>query len=107
MSRTLLRFDLLDGRSLWRPLIDLEHATLCKQASLDPCSVYFDLPASARGIGSASSGYGGNRGTRKIEGMIMRGADRQPIGKITFATEGERFKDGDPRDPREVLRTGW
>ena len=103
---TLLRFDMLDGRTLWRKLINLEHGTLCAQASLDPCTYVFDLPASARGTGSASSGYGGNRGSRKIEGMILHGGTKQPIGKITFATEGERFKDGDPRDPREILRTG-
>jgi hypothetical protein len=103
-ARQLLRFDFLDGRTVWRPLINLDHGTLCAQASLDVCSYFFDLPASARGTGSASAGYGGLRGGRKVNGYIMHGPSKTPVGTITFATEGERFREFDPQDAREALR---
>lgn len=103
-NRTILRFDLLDGTTKWRPLLDLEHGTLCKQAGIDPATYIFDLPSSARGVGSATSGAGGARGGRTIAGYILHGRTREPIGKVTFATESERFRDVDPTDKREALR---
>lgn len=92
---------------MWRPLIDLDHATLCRQFGLDPHRVYFDLPSSARGIGSVVSGAGGSgRVGRKIDGYVFERGRDEPIGKITFATEGEKFRDDDPRDMRDALRLG-
>lgn len=105
-ARTLLRFDLLDGTTKWRPLIDLEHGTLCTQAGIDPASYVFDLPSSARGVGSASSGAGGLRGGRRISGYILHGRTREPIGTVTFCDEHEKFRDVDPTDRREALRLG-
>jgi hypothetical protein len=102
-NRTLLRVEMLDGMTKWRPLVDLEHSTLCRQFGLDPCTYYFDLPASARGVGSASSG---SRGARTIDGYVMHGPTQKPAGKITFAREGERFRDDDPTDPDATLRLG-
>ena len=103
-ARQLLRFDFLDGRTIWRPLVNLDHGTLCAQAALDPCSFHFDLPASARGVGSASVGSGGRPAGRVVNGYIMRGSHPEPVGTITFAREGERFREFDPQDKREALR---
>lgn len=105
-NNTLLRVDLLDGSTKWRPLIDLEHGTLCRQFNLDPATYIFDLPSSARGVGSSAAGAGGLRNGRKINGYILHGRTREPIGTITFAYEGERFREFDPRDAREALRLG-
>ena len=107
-GRQLVRIDLLDGTSKWRPLPcgaedpNLHHLW-CKQFGLDEHRVYFDLPSSARGVGSASTGYGGQRGGRKINGYVMWRATREPIGVVTFATEGERMRDLDPNDVRDML----
>ncbi len=105
-GRTLLRVDLLDGTTKWRPLIDLEHGTLCRQFGIDPATYIFDLPSSARGVGSAQSGAGGARGGRRVNGYVIHGRTREPIGTITFCDESERFRDVDPRDQREALRLG-
>lgn len=101
---TLLRFDLLDGTTKWRPLVNLEHATLCAQSGVDPCTYVFDLPSSARGVGSAASGAGGLRGNRRINGYILHNRTREPIGTVTFTDDGERFRDVDPSDRDEALR---
>ena len=106
-ARQLIRVEMVDGMSRWRPLIDLEHTTLCRQFSLDEHRVYFDLPSSARGNGSTVAGAGGAlRDGRKIDGYVMEHGRDEPIGKITFAFEGEKFRDVDPADPREALRLG-
>jgi hypothetical protein len=109
-GRKLLRANFQQGgaiQTLWRPLIDWEHATLCKQFGLDPCSFYFDLPSSARGTGSTVAGAGGTlTGGRKIDGYILHGGTRRPIGTLTLVSESERFRDVDPCDEREMLRLG-
>jgi hypothetical protein len=105
--RQLLRLEMLDGCAKWRPLIDLEHATLCKQFGLDPHRVVFDLPSSARAQGSAVAGAGGAlRDGRSIDGYVLDRYTRRPIGKLTFAREGERFRELDPGDVEGRLRLG-
>lgn len=104
-GRLLLRFEMFGGgvSMKWRPLVNLEHSTLCAQASLDPVTHWFELPESAR--------YAVGRGTalvngRKVDGFIFRaGADR-PVGKITIAHESERFRDDDPRSREDFERLG-
>lgn len=106
-GRQLLRVETRDGVVKWRALIDLEHATLCRQFGLDEHRVYFDLPSSARGVGSARAGAGGSgRAGRKIDGYVMERGRDEPIGTITFATENEKMRDYDPADRREALRLG-
>ena len=106
-GQQLYRVEFVDGRTLWRPYIDLEHGTLCRQLGLDPSTFYFDLPSSARGTGSASVGAGGTRGRRTVDGYVVHGPSRRPIAKITFGVrEGDRFRDVDPTDAAELLKLG-
>ncbi len=106
-NQQLLRVSMNDGTTRWRPLIALDHATLCTQFSLDPHRVLFDLPSSARGTGSAVAGAGGAlREGRKLDGYVLDRATRRPIGTIHFAFEGERFRDDDPRNEADRLRLG-
>jgi len=108
--KILVRVELRDGTVKWRPFssIDyaLDHATLCYAFGLDPVRTSFDLPSSARGIGSASGDQ--TRGPRIVNGYVLwptHGAknekDREPIGTITFVREGERIPDVDPRNPSD------
>lgn len=107
-GRQLLRVEIFgDGTAKWRELIDLQHLTLCRQFGLDEHRVYFDIASSARAEGSGQSGAGGStRGARVRDGFVMCAVRREPIGKITFAFEGERFRDVDPTDRREQHRLG-
>lgn len=106
-GQQLIRLETLDGMVKFRPLIDLEHATLCRQFGIDEVRYYFDIASSARGVGSAQSGAGGSaRNGRKIDGYVMDRATREPIGTITFAFEGERFHDHDPTNRDDRLRLG-
>lgn len=106
-GQQLIRVELLDGFAAWRPLIDLEHATLCRQFGLDPHRVTFELPDSAKGVGSARTGAGGSsRNGRKIDGYVMDRETKTPIGTITFAFQGERFRDHDPTNRDDRLRLG-
>lgn len=99
-----VRLDLRDGQSMWRGVRDFEHSTLCRAFGLDPIRFFFDLPSSVRGIGSNMTGFGGNRGTRTINGYVMQAGDTTPWGTITVCSPGEKFRDVDPTDPREQLR---
>lgn len=105
MSKLLLRFELFDGgvSAKWRPLVSLDHSVLCAQAGLDPVRHWFELPESARGaVGRGTPLVNG----RKVDGFIFRaGADR-PVGKVTIAHEGERFRDDDPRSREDFERLG-
>lgn len=102
---TLLYIITHDGTRRWRPLIDLEHGTLCKQAGLDPNRYIFDFPSSARGVGSLMSGAGGScRDGRRIDGRIVEAATGAEIGKIVFVREGDKFKDYDPTNWADALR---
>lgn len=101
----LLRYEMFgaSGSMRWRPLIDLEHGTLCAQAGLDPVRHYFELPESAR--------YAVGRGTplidgRKIDGFIFRAGVDRPVGKVTIAHDSERFRDDDPRSREDFERLG-
>jgi|SRR5215469_5463780 len=93
----------LAGMGIWRGVRNFEHATLCRALGLDPCRFYFDLPSSARGIGSNSSG---DRGNRVINGYIMMAGVDSPVGKLTICWEGEKFADRDPGDYRDFLDLG-
>lgn len=111
MSATLLRCEMLDGfKTKWRAKPDVTrrigelagcddkraHAVaLCDVFGLDVHRVYFDLPSTFFGGGVMSSSVGGF--------VLERGTDRR-IGKIVVATEGEKFRDVDPRDEREFDR---
>jgi len=103
---TILRAELYGGglKTAWRPLINLEHGTLCKQFGLDPNRFYFDLPSSAHGVGSSTVGLGGGRGAREISGYIFEAGRDRPVGKIVFAHAGQRFRDVDPMDRNEFER---
>lgn len=107
-NAVLIRFELLDGTTMWRDFRGLDHGTLCRQAKLDPNRFYFDLPSSARGVGSAISGAGGlGSGRRKVDGYIMMSGRDKPWGKITIGVrEGDKFRDDDPWDERDALRLG-
>jgi len=104
-ERQLIRVEMTDGTTRWRPLIKLDQETLCKQFHLDPHRCYFDLPSSATGTGSTVAGAGGAlRNGRKINGYVMLRGQPEPIGTIAFAFEVEKFRDTDPTDKRETLR---
>ena len=101
----LLRFEMFgSGSSMrWRPLVNLDHTTLCAQAGLDPVRHYFELPESAR--------YAVGRGVplvngRKIDGFIFRAGESRPVGKVTIAHETERFRDDDPLSREDFERLG-
>jgi hypothetical protein len=104
----LVRVETRDGMVKWRKPPDLEHGTLCRAFGLDPCSTYFELPSSARGVGSASVGAGGNgvmAGSRLKNGFVFQGPRGDaPIGTITLVREGERFRDDDPTNSEDFLR---
>lgn len=99
-----IRAEFLDGTTKWRGVLNFEHATLCEAFGLDPATFYFDLPSSCRGVGSLSSGYGGNRENRIINGYIMRGGMTDPWGKLTVVREGDKIRDVDPTDKKEFQR---
>jgi len=81
---------------------------------LDPHRFVFDLPSSMLGTGSTMSGAGGSvRGNRTQEGFIhLRGSDgkpahgTRPVGRVIFATQGERFRDDDPESRTDFERFG-
>ncbi len=93
----LVRVEFLDGRILWRPLESLDHGVLCRQFGVDPCTYLWDLPATAATRGASAPG-------RVVNGYVVHGRTREPIARVTFAWESERFRDVDPMDRRETLR---
>jgi len=128
-GRQLLRIEMIHGtgsrtidwgETKWRVApMDLDipdaqrNAVLCELVGLDPHRCIFDLPRSARGTGSARSGFGGSsRGARQVDGFIFRRGpdgkpDGDPIGKVIFETEGaNNIRDVDPQDRREFERLG-
>ena len=97
MRGIILRLETVDGAVKWRLFENAQyatdHATLCRAFNLDPIRTSFDLPSTARGIGSASGDHA--RGPRLINGLVFWPAenarsekDRIPIGKLTFLREG-------------------
>lgn len=96
-----VRFETVHGEGKWRGVLNFEHGTLCRAFGLDPVRFYFDLPSSARGVGSLSSG---NRRNLTINGYVMMHGMTEPYGKLTVCWESERFKDVDPEDKREFYK---
>lgn len=93
----------LVGDGKWRGVANFEHGTLCRAFGLDPVRFYFDLPSSCRGVGSAVSGYGGQREGRIVNGFVwMVGVDK-PVGKLTICRDAERFRDVDPTNERDFF----
>lgn len=88
----------------------IDPIALCCAFGLDPHRVVFDLPSSARGVGSTVSGAGGSgRGSREVSGFVFeRGPDGKaqgdPIAKVIFLREGMRSRDVDPTDRTEFER---
>lgn len=101
-----IRAEMINGETKLRTVAALEHGPLCRALGLDPVRFYFDLPSSARGVGSYSSGAGGNRGARKIDGYIMLHGQTEPFGKLTVAGASDKFRDVDPNDLAELFRLG-
>jgi hypothetical protein len=99
-GRIIVRIMLHDGSILWRYLDHFDdltdHGKLCRIFNLDPVSTSFDLPSSARGIGSYQSGYGPTNRSRTIDGYILR--NKEPIGRLRVAHESEKFRDVDPTE---------
>jgi hypothetical protein len=101
-GRFPVRCELMNGSVMIRGLPDLEHGTLCKAFSLDPCSTWFDLPSSWRGTGSNS----GMKSTR-LDGLVFQGPKgSDPIGKITVASASDKFADVDYTNPSDFFRLG-
>lgn len=97
------------GESMCRPLERLDNVHLCRQFGFNPREHYFDLPSSAGGTGSTSSGSGGGtRGNRTISGFVFcqnasGGPDRNrdPLAVVEFLNESMRERDVDPQDRTE------
>lgn len=85
---------------------NFEHAHLCQVFGLDPCTYYFDLPSSVRGIGANVTGYGGGASARRISGFVMESGRDEPVAKLSIAIDGERFKDVDPSNARDFYDLG-
>jgi hypothetical protein len=98
----LLRIDLFGAGATtrWRPFLSAEHAALCRAAGLDQATHYFDVPESFKRIGAGSARYNG----RDVSGYIMRAGVDRPVGKVSIAYEGERFRDVDPRSREDFER---
>lgn len=108
----MVRLELRDGTVKWRKFADTDyatdHSTLCRAFGLDPVRTTFDLPSTARGVGSASGDHHGKRGI--INGYVLWPTanalgpkDREPIGTITFVQEGEKIPDVDPFNSGDFL----
>ncbi len=104
-ASVLLRCEMrTTGMSKWRGMVDLQPATLCRQFGLDETGgelrYRFDFPRTAHEIRSASDLPVG----RSVEGFVIDRRIGEAVGKITFAREGEKFRDVDPGDRREFER---
>lgn len=98
-----IRVWLADNTTQYRMVRDLEHSTLCKAFNLDPF-VVFDLPSTARGVGSSTQGYNTNFNNSKnriIEGYILRNGE--PIGRMWIAQSGDQFRDLDVTNINEMM----
>lgn len=109
--RRLVRFDrLAEGKGGYyegkvRPCDDrylCDHGALCRAFGLDPIRAKFEIPDAWRGTGSARGD--GHRGTIAQHAMVFfhNGNDYEPIGRLTILREGEKIRDVDPMDPREL-----
>lgn len=102
MSTLVIRYELFGGGVTvkWRPFISTRHATLCAQAGLDPVRHWFSVPESFHRVGNGTVKFNG----RTVGGFIMRSGVDRPVGKVSLAYEGERFRDDDPRSREDFER---
>ena len=100
----LLRIELFTEGSCvnvrWRPFLSAEHGVLCRAAGLDPVRHYFEVPESFKRVGANIASFNG----RSIDGFIFRTGVDRPVGKVSIAREGERFRDDDPRSRADFER---
>ncbi len=93
--------ELRDGQRMMRGLRDLEHGTLCAAFALDPCSTWFDLPSTFRGVGS-SMGLQTRAVRRDVSGYVFQGPKgSDPIGRIRITYEGDKFGNEHMEDDRD------
>jgi len=108
----LVRCETRDGMIKWATFPDHEratdHASLCKAFGLDVVRTSFDLPSTARGVGSASGRQ--DAGRRAVSGYILwpvknatNENDREPIGTLHFVQEGEVIPDISHRNQSDFL----
>ena len=99
-----IRVWLKDGTLMYRYVKDLEHKTLCKAFNITEFAI-FDLPSTARGIGSSSHGYNGNYGNSKriIDGYIL--LNNEPIGRLWIANANDTFRDLDVTDIHDMMNS--
>lgn len=119
-GRTLIRVRIARGEGEaieWgevkiRPMIDLDNVVLCQQFGFDSDCYVFDLPSSAGGTGSTSSG---TRGNREVNGFVFRKGpggkpdrNERPIATVEFLREGRQAteRDVDPTDRADFERLG-
>lgn len=98
----LLRCEMVDGFAKWRHLVDLKPETLCFQFGLDPHRVVFDLSKSSYEVKPTDGSR--LRNGRTIGGFIRDRGTGEVVGKLIFATEGEKFADRDPNDRQDFER---
>ena len=91
------------GEDKWRAVPDFDHTSLCQAFGLDQIRFYFDLTSSCRGIGSATQGSGGQRGSRIVNGFVMFTGLDKPVAKLTICFGSEKFKDVDPMSERDFF----
>lgn len=95
--RIPIRLELFSGETKFRSVPDLEHATICRAFELDQASFWFDIP---KGVYADPQHFPG----RRANGAIHRGPrDSAPVGKLTIAHDGEKFRDVDPFDKSEFF----
>lgn len=103
----MVRAEMRDGTAKWellRPdvLREGNHYLMCRAFGLDEIITWFDLPRSFSTVEAGGLGPG----RREISGYIFQGPKgSEPVGKLTVAYEGERFREEDS-DQGGYLRLG-
>lgn len=98
------------GKGVWRFVQSLEHATLCRAFNLDQASYHFDIASSARGVGRAMVGAGGNGASggreRSQDGIVFfRG---EPAGRMRICKFSDKYRDTDPMNASDFYNlSGW
>jgi hypothetical protein len=91
-GQLVVRLHLNSGETRWRFCKDLEHDTLCRIFGMSPVHAKWDLPKSARGVGTNQSGYGGSGSRwRTIDGYLLWNG--VPLGRVMVTWAGEKFRD--------------
>ena len=92
-----IRLEMANGETKWRGVPRFDHATLCRAFELDQATFWFDIPDKV--IADPRSFPG-----RRANGYVMCGPKgTEPVGKLTIAHEGEKFRDVDPFDRSEFM----